>query len=174
MNKIAVNPLLALSVVLGTSAIAALPGMAQTEPVIGFNWSITGGPLWSSVGIVNPPNDAIPLNSTFTLKLPGYDDRSLTAGQPPFDLLTVNPSGFSNFSITGIDPALNFTPTSSFKIGVLTIGSGPGPISIKKSPIYQVVPEPSSLLGLGLLGSGAFLKRKLSKKKQDQKKLNKQ
>ncbi|REJ46895.1 MAG: PEP-CTERM sorting domain-containing protein [Microcystis flos-aquae DF17] len=47
-------------------------------------------------------------------------------------------------------------------------------LTVTQNPIVQntggvIVPEPSNLLGLGLLGFGAFLTGKLNKKKLGQK-----
>ena len=63
------------------------------DVAVGYDYAVTGGSLFSSVLIPN----ALPQgDSNFTLELPGFGNYSLIAGTT-FDLLGINPSGFSNF-----------------------------------------------------------------------------
>jgi hypothetical protein len=88
--------------------------------------------------------------------------------------LGVNPLGFSNFRISGIDPAEMLDPTNPTAFVTGLTFTNPGIVTVTQNPIIQntggvSVPEPSNLLGLGLLGFGAFLTRKLNKSKLGQK-----
>jgi hypothetical protein len=137
------------------------------DPIVsvGYDYSVTGGPLFASVLIPN----ALPQgDSNFILELPGFGNYSLLAGTT-FNLLGVNPLGFSNFRISGIDPAEMLDPTNPTAFVTGLTFTNPGTVTVTQNPIIQntggvSVPEPSNLLGLGLLGFGAFLTGKLNKK----------
>jgi probable HAF family extracellular repeat protein len=137
------------------------------DPIVsvGYDYSVTGGPLFASVLIPN----ALPQgDSNFILELPGFGNYSLLAGTT-FNLLGVNPLGFSNFRISGIDPAEMLDPTNPTAFVTGLTFTAPGTVTVTQNPIIQntgsvSVPEPSNLLGLGLLGFGAFLTGKLNKK----------
>lgn len=152
-------------------------GLGTTTPIffdpivsVGYDYSVTGGPLFASVLIPN----ALPQgDSQFTLELPGFGNYSLLAGTT-FNLLGINPLGFSNFRISGIDLAEMLDPTNptAFVTG-LTFTSA-GTVTVTQNPIVQntdnvSVPEPSYLFGLGLFGFGAFFKRQLNQRKLGQK-----
>jgi probable HAF family extracellular repeat protein len=129
------------------------------DPIVsvGYDYAVTGGPLFASVLIPN----ALPQgDSNFTLELPGFGNYSLVAGTT-FNLLGVNPLGFSDFRISDIDPAEMLDPTNptAFVTGITFTAAGT--VTVTQNPIIQntggvSVPEPSNLLGLGLLGFGAF------------------
>jgi hypothetical protein len=137
------------------------------DPIVsvGYDYSVTGGPLFASVLIPN----ALPQgDSNFTLELPGFGNYSLVAGTT-FNLLGVNPLGFSDFRISDIDPAEMLDPTNPTAFVTGLTFTAAGTVTVTQNPIIQntggvSVPEPSNLLGLGLLGFGAFLTGKLNKK----------
>ncbi|WP_277874339.1 MULTISPECIES: PEP-CTERM sorting domain-containing protein [Microcystis] len=147
-------------------------GFGTTNPIffdpivsVGYDYSVTGGPLFASVLIPN----ALPQgDSNFTLELPGFGNYSLVAGTT-FNLLGVNPLGFSDFRISDIDPAEMLDPTNPTAFVTGLTFTAAGTVTVTQNPIIQntggvSVPEPSNLLGLGLLGFGAFLTGKLNKK----------
>ena len=123
---------------------------------VGYDYSVTGGPLFASVLIPNAlPNG----DSNFILELPGFGNFSFLAGTS-FDLLGVNPLGFSNFRISDIDIAEMLDPTNptAFVTG-LTFTTA-GTVDVTQNPVVQNIastPEPSSLFGLGLLGLGFMM-----------------
>jgi hypothetical protein len=133
---------------------------------VGYDYAVTGGPLFASVLIPN----ALPQgDSNFILELPGFGNYSLVAGTT-FNLLGVNPLGFSDFRISDIDPAEMLDPTNPTAFVTGLTFTAAGTVTVTQNPIIQntgsvSVPEPSNLLGLGLLGFGAFLTGKLNKKK---------
>ncbi len=137
------------------------------DPIVsvGYDYSVTGGPLFASVLIPS----ALPQgDSNFILELPGFGNYSLLAGTT-FNLLGVNPLGFSDFRISDIDPAEMLDPTNPTAFVTGLTFTAPGTVTVTQNPIIQntggvSVPEPSNLLGLGLLGFGAFLTGKLNKK----------
>jgi probable HAF family extracellular repeat protein len=137
------------------------------DPIVsvGYDYAVTGGPLFASVLIPN----ALPQgDSNFTLELPGFGNYSLVAGTT-FNLLGVNPLGFSDFRISDIDPAEMLDPTNPTAFVTGLTFTAAGTVTVTQNPIIQntggvSVPEPSNLLGLGLLGFGAFLTGKLNKK----------
>ncbi len=132
------------------------------DPIVsvGYDYSVTGGPLFASVLIPN----ALPQgDSNFILELPGFGNYSLLAGTT-FNLLGVNPLGFSDFRISDIDPAEMLDPTNPTAFVTGLTFTNPGIVTVTQNPITVSVPEPSNLLGLGLLGFGAFLTGKLNKK----------
>lgn len=138
------------------------------DPIVsvGYDYAVTGGPLFASVLIPN----ALPQgDSNFILELPGFGNYSLVAGTT-FNLLGVNPLGFSDFRISDIDPAEMLDPTNPTAFVTGLTFTAAGTVTVTQNPIIQntggvSVPEPSNLLGLGLLGFGAFLTGKLNKKK---------
>jgi probable HAF family extracellular repeat protein len=147
-------------------------GFGTTNPIffdpivsVGYDYSVTGGPLFASVLIPS----ALPQgDSNFILELPGFGNYSLLAGTT-FNLLGVNPLGFSDFRISDIDPAEMLDPTNPTAFVTGLTFTAPGTVTVTQNPIIQntggvSVPEPSNLLGLGLLGFGAFLTGKLNKK----------
>ncbi|MCZ8360190.1 MAG: PEP-CTERM sorting domain-containing protein [Microcystis sp. LE19-388.1G] len=147
-------------------------GLGITNPIffdpivsVGYDYAVTGGPLFASVLIPN----ALPQgDSNFILELPGFGNYPLVAGTT-FNLLGVNPLGFSDFRISDIDPAEMLDPTNPTAFVTGLTFTAPGTVTVTQNPIVQntdsvSVPEPSNLLGLGLLGFGAFLTGKLNKK----------
>ncbi|MFM7907659.1 MAG: PEP-CTERM sorting domain-containing protein, partial [Microcystis sp.] len=142
-------------------------GFGTTTPIffdpivsVGYDYAVTGGPLFASVLIPN----ALPQgDSNFILELPGFGNYSLVAGTT-FNLLGVNPLGFSDFRISDIDPAEMLDPTNPTAFVTGLTFTAPGTVTVTQNPITVSVPEPSNLLGLGLLGFGAFLTGKLNKK----------
>jgi probable HAF family extracellular repeat protein len=145
-------------------------GLGTIDPIffdpivsVGYDYSVTGGPLFASVLIPN----ALPQgDSNFTLELPGFGNYSLLAGTT-FNLLGVNPLGFSDFRISDIDPAEMLDPTNPTAFVTGLTFTAPGIVTVTQNPIIQntgsvSVPEPSNLLGLGLLGFGAFLTGKMN------------
>ena len=147
-------------------------GFGTTNPIyfdpvvsVGYDYSVTGGPLFASVLVP----DALPRgDSNFILELPGFGNYSLVAGTT-FNLLGVNPLGFSDFRISDIDPAEMLDPTNPTAFVTGLTFTAAGTVTVTQNPIIQntggvSVPEPSNLLGLGLLGFGAFLTGKLNKK----------
>ncbi len=137
------------------------------DPIVsvGYDYAVTGGPLFASVLIPN----ALPQgDSNFILELPGFGNYSLVAGTT-FNLLGVNPLGFSDFRISDIDPAEMLDPTNPTAFVTGLTFTAAGTVTVTQNPIIQntggvSVPEPSNLLGLGLLGFGAFFTGKLNKK----------
>ncbi len=137
------------------------------DPIVsvGYDYAVTGGPLFASVLIPNPLPQG---DSNFILELPGFGNYPLVAGTT-FNLLGVNPLGFSDFRISDIDPAEMLDPTNPTAFVTGLTFTAPGTVTVTQNPIIQntggvSVPEPSNLLGLGLLGFGAFLTGKLNKK----------
>ena len=130
----------------------------------GYNYSVTGGPLFSEVTIPSTlPNG----DKSFNLELPGFSKYTLTAGTP-FNLLSINPNGFSAFKIDGIDESEALDPTNptAFVTGLKFTTSGQ--VNITQIPIVTnvvpptAVPEPLTILGgLTALGLGAKLKKSL-------------
>ncbi len=142
------------------------------DPIVsvGYDYAVTGGPLFASVLIPNPLPQG---DSNFILELPGFGNYPLVAGTT-FNLLGVNPLGFSDFRISDIDPAEMLDPTNPTAFVTGLTFTAAGTVTVTQNPIIQntggvSVPEPSNLLGLGLLGFGAFLTGKLNKKKQAKK-----
>ncbi len=132
------------------------------DPIVsvGYDYAVTGGPLFASVLIPNPLPQG---DSNFILELPGFGNYPLVAGTT-FNLLGVNPLGFSDFRISDIDPAEMLDPTNPTAFVTGLTFTAPGTVTVTQNPITVSVPEPSNLLGLGLLGFGAFLTGKLNKK----------
>jgi len=139
--------------------VTVTPGQRRffdPDVAVGYDYAVTGGPLFSSVLIPN----ALPQgDSNFTLELPGFGNYSLIAGTP-FDLLGINPSGFSNFRISGIDTNELLDPTNPTAFVTGLEFTTAGIVTVTQNPIVQNlpvgVPEPSGLLGFGLLGLGLF------------------
>jgi hypothetical protein len=137
------------------------------DPIVsvGYDYAVTGGPLFASVLIPNPLPQG---DSNFILELPGFGNYPLVAGTT-FNLLGVNPLGFSDFRISDIDPTEMLDPTNPTAFVTGLTFTAAGTVTVTQNPIIQntggvSVPEPSNLLGLGLLGFGAFLTGKLNKK----------
>jgi sugar lactone lactonase YvrE len=132
------------------------------DVAVGYDYTVTGGPLFASVLIPN----ALPKgDSNFFLELGSFGTFPLVAGTP-FNLLGVNSSGFSSFRISGIDPNELLDPANpvAFVTGLTFTGSGT--VNVTQTPIIQNVPdvvgtpEPSSVIGLGILGGGLLLTRR--------------
>ena len=156
-------------------------GFGTTKPIffdpivaVGYDYSVTSGssisPLFISVLI---PNALPGGDSNFILELPGFGNYPVVAGTT-FNLSGVNSLGFSNFRISGIDPGEMLDPTNPTAFVTGLTFTNPGTVTVTQNPIVQntgdvSVPEPSNLLGLGLLGFGAFFKKQLNKKKQAKK-----
>jgi hypothetical protein len=123
---------------------------------VGYDYAVTGGPLFASVLIPGPlPNG----DSNFTLELPGgVGSFPLTAGTS-FNLLDYNTMGFSSFRISGIDTMEMLDPTNplAFVTGLSFTNSGM--VSVTQNPVVVNIPEPSSLLSFGLLGLGFGMKK---------------
>jgi probable HAF family extracellular repeat protein len=141
--------------------VRVIPGRffyIDPDVAVGYDYSVTGGPLFASVLIPNAlPNG----DSNFTLELPGFGNYSLIAGTA-FDLLGVNPLGFSNFRISDIDLAEMLDPTNPTAFVTGLTFTAAGTVTVNQNPIVQntdsvSVPEPSSLFGLGLLGLGFII-----------------
>ena len=146
------------------------PIFGDPDVAVGYDYSVTGGPLFASVLIPSPLPQG---DSNFTLELPGFGNYSLVAGTT-FDLLGINSSGFDKFRISGIDLAEMLAPTNPTAFVTGLTFTNPGIVTITQNPIVQntdgvSVPDPSNLFGLGLIGFGAFFRRQLNKKKPDQK-----
>jgi hypothetical protein len=129
---------------------------------VGYDYSVTGSPLFASVLIPN----ALPRgDSNFLLELGTFGNFPLVAGTS-FDLLGVNPSGFSSFRISGIDPNELLDPTNPVAFVTGLEFTTAGTVNVTQTPIIQNVPdvvgtpEPSSLIGLGILGGGLVLTRR--------------
>jgi hypothetical protein len=78
-------------------------------------------------------------------------------------------NSLSDFRISDIDPAEMLDPTNPTAFVTGLTFTAAGTVTVTQNPIIQntggvSVPEPSNLLGLGLLGFGAFLTGKLNKK----------
>ncbi len=140
----------------GVPVVPGQPIFFDPDVAVGYDYSVTGGPLFASVLIPNAlPNG----DSNFILELPGFGNFSFLAGTS-FDLLGVNPLGFSNFRISDIDIAEMLDPTNptAFVTG-LTFTTA-GTVDVTQNPVVQNIastPEPSSLFGLGLLGLGFMM-----------------
>lgn len=106
---------------------------------IGYDYAVTGGPLFSSV--IAPTG--INASNTFDLIF-GTTNVSITAGNP----YTFG-SPQSNFSIQGIDLAANLDPANptAFVTG-LTFNSS-GTVNVTQTPITSAVPGPLPILGVG-------------------------
>ena len=130
------------------------------DPVIavGYDYVVNSGPNFASVLV---PAALANGDADFTLDLGGFGSFALTAGVV-FDLLAIDPLGFSAFSILDISVAEALDPDDplAFITGLTFVDSGQ--VSMTQSPITvdtggggQGVPEPSSglllLAGLGLL-----------------------
>jgi hypothetical protein len=131
------------------------------DVAVGYDYTVTGGPNFASALVPDP----LPLgDSEFLLELGSFGNFPLIAGTP-FDLLSVNPLGFSSFRISGINTNELLDPTNpaAFVTGITFTGTGT--VKVTQTPIIQntdpvSTPEPSSLLGLGLLGGGLMLTRR--------------
>ncbi|MDJ0525433.1 MAG: hypothetical protein PX634_08955, partial [Microcystis sp. M53600_WE12] len=94
------------------------------DPIVsvGYDYAVTGGPLFASVLIPNPLPQG---DSNFILELPGFGNYPLVAGTT-FNLLGVNPLGFSDFRISDIDPTEMLDPTNptAFVTGLTFTAAG--------------------------------------------------
>jgi hypothetical protein len=141
------NPLLP-QVVNDAFLFSSIPVQPNTriwfDPIIaiGYDYAVTGGPLFSSV--VAPTG--INASNTFDL-IYGSTNVSITGGVP-YNFT----SSQSNFSIQGIDVAANLDPANAtaFVTG-LTFDSA-GTVNVTQTPITfntSAVPGPLPLLGIG-------------------------
>lgn len=118
------------------------------DPVvaIGYDYAVTGGPLFASVLIpaALPGGDSL-----FELILPGFGAYSLMAGTT-LNLLNINASGFSEFRIVGIDPSEMIDPAdpTAFVTGVTFTASGTVSITQKPLTAPATVPGPLPIMGL--------------------------
>jgi hypothetical protein len=131
------------------------------DVAVGYDYAVTGGLLFASVLIPNTlPNG----DSNFILELPGFGNFPLISGTP-FDLLAVNPLGFSNFRISDIDTMEMIDPTDPLAFVTGLSFTNNGTVNVTQNPIVVNIPdpvttpEPSSLLSFGLLGLGFGIKK---------------
>jgi hypothetical protein len=143
------------------------------EVAIGYDYTVTGGPLFASVLIPTAlPNG----DSNFTLELGSFGNFPLVAGTP-FNLLGVNPSGFNAFRISGIDTNEQLDPTNPTAFVTGLSFTDAGTVNLTQTPIVQNIattPETTSVLSffaLGLVGAASILKRKLELSKYSEKEL---
>ena len=129
---------------------------------VGYEYAVTGGPLFASVLIPG----ALPRgDSNFLLELPGFGNFPLVAGTP-FNLLNIDPDGFDQFQITGIDQNELLDPTNPVAFVTGLEFTAPGTVNVTQTPIIQSIPnvvgtpEPSSVVGLVILGGGLVLARR--------------
>jgi hypothetical protein len=143
------------------SVVAGQTFFFDPDVAVGYDYAVTGGPLFSSVLIPAPLPQG---DSDFLLELGGFGNFPLVAGTP-FDLLSVNPLGFSNFRISGIDTNELLDPTNPVAFVTGLEFTTAGTVNVTQTPIIQNVPdpvrtpEPSSLIGLGILGGGLVVRR---------------
>jgi hypothetical protein len=132
------------------------------DVAVGYDYTVTGGPNFASVLIPDPLPRG---DSEFLLELGSFGNFPLLAGTP-FNLLGVNPLGFSSFRISGIDTDELLDPTNPTAFITGLTFTGTGTVNLTQTPIIENIPdpvstpEPSSLLGLGLLGGGLTLTRR--------------
>jgi hypothetical protein len=146
-------------------------GFGITQPIffdpivaVGYDYSVTGGPLFASVLI---PKALPGGDSNFLLELGSFGNFSLVAGTP-FNLRLVNPLGFSDFRISGIDPNELLDPDNPFAFVTGITFTKPGVVNVKQIPITEnfdpvTTPESSSIVGLGLFGLGFLLIKRRQK-----------
>lgn len=156
--------------------IPVIPGQTlffDPEVAIGYDYTVTGGPLFASVLIPTAlPNG----DNNFTLELGSFGNFPLIAGTP-FNLLGVNPSGFNAFRISGIDTNEQLDPTNPTAFVTGLSFTETGTVNVTQTPIIQNIastPETTSVFtffALGLVGAASTLKRKLELFKAFEKKL---
>jgi hypothetical protein len=143
------------------SVVAGRTFFFDPDVAVGYDYAVTGGPLFSSVLIPAPLPQG---DSDFLLELGGFGNFPLVAGTP-FDLLSVNPLGFSNFRISGIDTNELLDPTNPVAFVTGLEFTTAGTVNVTQTPIIQNVPdpvrtpEPSGIIGLGILGGGLVVRR---------------
>jgi len=148
------------------SVVADQTFFFDPDVAVGYDYAVTGGPLFSSVLIPAPLPQG---DSDFLLELGGFGNFPLVAGTP-FDLLSVNPLGFSNFRISGIDTNELLDPTNPVAFVTGLEFTTAGTVNVTQTPIIQNVPdpvrtpEPSSLIGLGILGGGLVVRRRAKRR----------
>jgi len=139
------------------------------DPVVavGYDYVVNSGPNFASVLV---PAALANGDADFLLDL-GADGTFALAAGVVFDLLSVDPLGFSEFSILEISTAEALDPGDplAFITGLTFVGAGQ--VSLTQTPITvdtgngQNVPEPSS--GLLVLAALAFLKRRHARRHGD-------
>jgi hypothetical protein len=101
------------------------------DVAVGYDYTVTGGPLFSSVLIPAP----LPRGDRgFLLELGSFGNFPLIAGTP-FNLLNVNANGFDSFRITGIDTNELLDPTNpvAFVTGIEFTTAGT--VNVTQTPI---------------------------------------
>jgi hypothetical protein len=165
------NPLLPCSLDVGfTFCPFQVVDMGLSRPLyidpmatIGYDYVVTGGPLFASVVI---PSALPGGDSLFELILPGFGSYSLIAGTT-LNLLNINSSGFSEFRIVGIDPSEMIDPDDSTAFVTGVTFTAPGTVNITQKPlsIPASVPGPFPIMGLGF---GYRLSRQFRRRLQSQ------
>lgn len=119
------------------------------EIAIGYDYRVDTGPNFASILIPDPLPGG---DSMFDLLVNG-SIQPLFAGTE-FNLLDLNPDGFSSFGIRGIDVGEAIDPNDplAFVTGLSFVDSGN--VSMRMIPVTANVPEPTTigLVGLGLAG----------------------
>jgi hypothetical protein len=128
----------------------AFPIFVDPALALGYTYRVKSGP---NVAAVLIPQALAHGDASFVLEIDGVGSFALQAGVE-FDLLALNPAGFSSFRIVGIDPseALDPNDPQAFVTGLRFVSAGA--VSLSQQAITSV-PEPAMawLLagGLGLL-----------------------
>lgn len=127
------------------------------DPVVAIGYEYNSTVAISEVLIPDSlPNG----DDTFRLILPGFGEFILQAGVP-FDLLSINSAGFTNFTIDGIDTNELLDPNDPFAFvtGLRYVGGGQAntsmtPITFDTDAQVNPVPTPGTLFlfGAGLIG----------------------
>ena len=130
------------------------PSGAWFDPIaaIGFDFTMTDGNLFNSIDDF-PTLDN--LDTTFDVWTGGTSLGTFGPGDS-VDFVTILGNGVSEFSITGIDPAVDGEDPLVFPIQ-LSFNSGTGSFTMVAIP---AVPEPSSTALLGLGGLALMLRRR--------------
>lgn len=135
-------------------------GLGRLVPVfvdpivaIGYDYEVSGGPLFESVLIP----DALPNgDSDFSIEY-GNIVEPIVAGSQYF----FPTGGIDKFRITGInvDEGLNPDDPLAFVTGLTFTGDGE--VTVTQNPLTETVPEPSPIVSLAFLGLGlTFVRRK--------------